>query len=36
MVLLFYITFISVDLVQQEISRAKVGKGGIYYNLIRH
>ena len=29
MVLLFYTTYISVDLAQHEIYRAKVGKGGI-------
>ena len=29
MVLLFYSTYISVDLARREIFRAKVGKGGI-------
>ena len=29
MVLLFYNTYISVDIVHHEIFRAKVGKGGI-------
>ena len=29
MVLLFYTAYISVDLAQHEIFRAKVGKGGI-------
>ena len=29
MVLLFYTTYISVDLAHHEIFRAKVGKGGI-------
>ena len=29
MVQLFYTTYISVDLAHHEISRAKVGKGGI-------
>ena len=32
MVLLFYTTYISVDLAHHKIFRAKVGKGGI--NLI--
>ena len=31
MVLLFYTTYISVDLAHHEIFRAKVGKGGIIY-----
>ena len=31
MVLLFYNTYISVDLAHLEIFRAKVGKGGIIY-----
>ena len=31
MVLLFYTTYISVDLAHQEIFHAKVGKGGIGY-----
>ena len=31
MVLLFYSTYISVDLAQHEIYRAKVGKGGIKF-----
>ena len=31
MILLFYTTYISVDLAQHEIYRAKVGKGGIRY-----
>ena len=29
MVLIFYTTYISVDLAHREIFRAKVGKGGI-------
>ena len=34
MVLLFYTTYISVDLAHHKIFRAKVGKGGIIaYNL---
>ena len=32
MVLLFYTTYISVDLAHHEIFGAKVGKGGICYN----
>ena len=31
MVLLFYTTYISVDLAHREIFHAKVGKGGINY-----
>ena len=34
MVLLFYTTYISVDLAQHEIFRAKVGKSGINNKLI--
>ena len=35
MVLLFYTTYISVDLAHHEIFHAKVGKGGINeYNLF--
>ena len=39
MVLLFYTTYISVDLAYQEICHAKVGKGGIitctrWYNAL--
>ena len=35
MVLLFYTTYISVDLAHREIFRAKVGKGGIkWFNII--
>ena len=33
MVYLFYDTNISVDLAHHEIFRAKVGKGGIIFNL---
>ena len=32
MVLLFYTTYISVDLAHHEIFRAKAGKGGIKYD----
>ena len=32
MVLLFYTTYISVDLVQHGLFRAKVGKGGIIWS----
>ena len=35
MVLRFYTTFISVDLVHHEIFHAKVGKGGINTNLTQ-
>ena len=34
MVLLFYITYISVNLAHHEIFRAKVGKGGIMNNWL--
>ena len=35
MVLLFYITYISVDLVHQDLFHAKDGKGGIHlYNVL--
>ena len=34
MVLLFYTTYISVDLAHHEIFRAKVGKGGITCNIF--
>ena len=33
MVLLFYSTYISVDLAHHKIFRAKVGKGGINQDL---
>ena len=33
MVLLFYTTYISVDLAHHEIFRAKVGKGGIKVDI---
>ena len=33
MVLLFYTTYISVDLACHEIFRAKVGKGGIKFTI---
>ena len=33
MVLLFYTTYISVDLAHHEIFRAKVGKGGIKVDM---
>ena len=36
MVKLFYTTFISVELAQQEIFRAKVGKGGIKPVALRY
>ena len=35
MVLLFYTTYISVDLAHYEVFRAKVGKGGIK-DLTKH
>ena len=35
MVLLFYTTYISVDLAHREIFRAKVGKGGIMMYIHR-
>ena len=34
MVLLFYTTYISVNLAHHEIFRAKVGKGGIKYVVM--
>ena len=33
MISLFYTTYISVDLAQHEIFRAKVGKGGIMCDI---
>ena len=33
-ILLFYTTYISVDLAHHEIFRAKVGKGGIIYDIL--
>ena len=34
MVLLFYTTYISVDLAHHEIFRAKVGEGGIKNSIL--
>ena len=34
MVLLFYTTYISVDLAHQEIFHAKIGKGGIKMRML--
>ena len=34
MVLLFYTTYISVDLAHHEIFRAEVGKGGIKKSIL--
>ena len=34
MVYLFYTTYISVDLAHHEIFRAKVGKGGINWDVL--
>ena len=36
MVQLFYTSYISVDLAQQEIFRAKIGKGGIKPVALRY
>ena len=34
MLLLFYTTYISVDIPHHEIFRAKVGKGGIKFDTV--